>query len=71
MTPRTYASPESFKTALEQRLRASAKTGTRGLVHPEQTQSAAHAVSPPLNRAANCIASCCVSADHNVSRDRV
>lgn len=28
MTPRTYASPESFKTALEQRLRASAKTGT-------------------------------------------
>jgi len=27
MTPRTYASPESFKQALEQRLRASAKTG--------------------------------------------
>jgi hypothetical protein len=27
MTPRTYASPESFRTALEQRLRASAKTG--------------------------------------------
>ncbi|HSC86290.1 MAG TPA: nucleotidyl transferase AbiEii/AbiGii toxin family protein, partial [Polyangiaceae bacterium] len=27
MTPRTYASPESFKQAIEQRLRASAKTG--------------------------------------------
>lgn len=27
MTVRTYASPESFKQALEQRLRASAKTG--------------------------------------------
>jgi hypothetical protein len=27
MTPRTYASPESFKQALEQRLRTSAKTG--------------------------------------------
>ncbi|MCB9654881.1 MAG: nucleotidyl transferase AbiEii/AbiGii toxin family protein [Deltaproteobacteria bacterium] len=27
MTPRTYASPESFKQALEQRLRSSAKTG--------------------------------------------
>jgi len=27
MTPRTYASPESFKQALEQRLRVSAKTG--------------------------------------------
>ncbi len=28
MTPRTYASPEAFKQALEQRLRSSAKTGT-------------------------------------------
>jgi hypothetical protein len=27
MTPRTYASPEAFKQALEQRLRSSAKTG--------------------------------------------
>jgi hypothetical protein len=27
MTPRTYASPEVFKQALEQRLRSSAKTG--------------------------------------------
>jgi hypothetical protein len=27
MTPRTYSSPEAFKQALEQRLRASAKTG--------------------------------------------
>jgi hypothetical protein len=27
MTPRTYASPEAFKQALEQRLRASAKSG--------------------------------------------
>jgi hypothetical protein len=27
MTPRTYASPEAFKQALEQRLRASAQTG--------------------------------------------
>lgn len=27
MTPRTYASPEAFKQALEQRLRASSKTG--------------------------------------------
>lgn len=27
MTPRTYASPEAFKQALEQRLRASTKTG--------------------------------------------
>jgi len=27
MTPRTYASPEAFKQALEQRLRTSAKTG--------------------------------------------
>lgn len=28
MTPRTYASPDAFKQALEQRLRSSAKTGT-------------------------------------------
>lgn len=27
MTPRSYASPEAFKQALEQRLRSSAKTG--------------------------------------------
>ncbi len=27
MTPRTYSSPEAFKQALEQRLRASAKSG--------------------------------------------
>jgi len=27
MTPRTYASPEAFKQALEQRRRSSAKTG--------------------------------------------
>jgi hypothetical protein len=27
MTPRTYASPEAFKQALEQRLRTSAMTG--------------------------------------------
>lgn len=29
MTPRTYASPEAFKQALEQRLRSSGKTGTQ------------------------------------------
>ena len=27
MTPRTYASPEAFKAALEERLRSSVKTG--------------------------------------------
>jgi hypothetical protein len=31
MTPRTYASPEAFKQALEQRLRTSAKSGADGM----------------------------------------
>lgn len=36
MTPRTYASPEAFKQALEQRLRSSAKTGADAHHDPQK-----------------------------------